>query len=366
MSTVTNIYILVLVSSLFILSSCGGSSSGDERSSNTENIPGDVLNPSVSGRFFFESGDSAYVKDLQTGINTLIPHTDWENQNDLYPLGIASFYAQASMYDGVEFLVQVDSCKRNGPDVLDTEITCFSIQDYNGNYTGGFDLLNQVLGFAKLSRDRQYVALFRGLSDDWLAIYSRDGEFISNNKIDSASFDWLPDGRIVYGQGNQFVFTDPYSTLQVNTLTLSSSLEGSLTNLSVSPDGSRIAFSMFLSGNFAAVQSIPYVMDLDGMNIRQLAMRPGGSSPIMGAPVWSPDGGSIFLTAGGASGQDPNAPGVLGYGYVIPSSSNKVMVLSSDDGEKSPEVIRLKHYLLGQAGNVVTERFSNYSYSWQP
>jgi len=359
-------YFLRVLLCLLVLSaiSCGGSSGSDNVSASVGD--NNILNPLLSGKLLFEYNDSAYLKDLKTGVNTKIPNTDWPKQGNIFPDAFASFSLNAPPHNSDEFIVKVNSCKQAGADILSPYLACVALQDYNGNYSNYFDIAEDISSSVKLSRDHQYVAFFRDLDDDWLAIYARDGTFVSNRKVGLSSFDWLSDGSIVYSESRRFVFTDRYSTLPTDYLTLPDTIDGSLSNISVSPDGLRIAFSMYQNGNLAAVYAIPYVMNIDGKNIRQLARRPEGTSQIIGAPKWSPDGLSIFLTAGGASGQDLGSPGVLGYGYVIPSNASEIMILSSDDREKSSDVIRLKHYLLGQAGNIVTERFNNYSYSWQP
>ncbi len=354
-----------------VLTACGGGGGGSSNNDQTDSQgsagDGSVVNTGLSGQFFFVYQDAAYVKDVQTGVNTKIPNTDWEDQNNRFPSGVAAFYATASSYDQAEFVVEVDRCQRSGPDPLDPYETCIAIQDYNGNYTGGFNLLYSLSSSVRLSRDRQYVAMVRDLDDPWLAIYTRDGTFISNSQVETSSFAWLPDGRLIYAQDRRVLFTDPYSTVAVTQLTLPATMPtGVIGWLAVSPDGSRIAFSIIQESNFAVTHAIPFVMNTDGSNIRQLAREPNEPSPNIGPVTWSPDGQWMFLRAGGADGQDPNAPGVLGYGYVIPANEDRALVLSPIDSERSPAVIKLRHYLIGSAAETLTDRFSSTGYSWQP
>ena len=85
-----------LMLSFALLISCGGGS-GDSSSSqnnNNQNIGGDSssLNANIEGKLFFEYQDSAYLMDISSGAYTLIPNTDWDEQNNRLPSGDCAIF----------------------------------------------------------------------------------------------------------------------------------------------------------------------------------------------------------------------------------------------------------------------------------
>ncbi|TPN88948.1 TolB family protein [Aquimarina algicola] len=373
MNTLKQIFPAALIIVVLFLCAC----SNDSRSTSEDlDANSNLLNPGITGKLFVHENDyGSYLLDLASGIFTEIPNTDWENQNDRFPSGVANFWAIPAKYDHQEFIIKVRNCKRVNDDVLSPSLTCIAIQNYKGEYVSQFELLYAVRGSVHLSRNREYLALFRNIgqsvsSDKWLEIYDREGNLISDQKLDETSIDWLPNGRLVYIQNRSFIFTEPYSTTPDYQLTLPEMISGSPGQISVSPDGTRVAFSMIHTSNFATTRATPYVMNSDGTNIKQLADVPGEEFPIINSPTWSPDSKWILLKEGGAQGQDLNTPGVLGHLYAIPSDLDKVVMLSSIDDEKSPEAIRLKRYYKDTEPNEEkpnpTDRFPNWGLYWLP
>ena len=302
----------------------------------------------------------------------LVFRLHWDSQNESFPNATATFWAYSSGSSSGEFALKVRNCKKANSDPLAPKLSCIAIQNYSGAYATQFNMLYDVFGPAKLSHDGQFIALFRktGISvssSERLEIYNRSGDLVSSYPQDETAFQWLPDGKILSLSGRNFRFTDPYATKPIYQLTLPDNLPGTPGQLSVSPDGQRIAFSIIDSSNFATTHATPYVMNIDGKNIRKLATTPD-DSPVINNPIWSPDGQWILLAEGGASGQDSNTPGVQGYLYVIPSNADRVMVLSIIDSEKSPEAIRLNRYFIGSdlPGNAITKRFPSWGVAWLP
>jgi hypothetical protein len=308
---------------------------------------------------------------MATGKYTVIPNTNWREQKQRYPLagGMADFYAYPVDYDRSEFIVEARNCKRSG-DVLAPNFTCIAMQDMNGNYLGQFDVLYKITSSSiKMSRDKQHLALFRRVgqsvsSDEWFEIYDRHGKLISDKKLEPRSFAWLPNGRIVYTKGRSFYFTkEPDSngpTTQADealTITLPDNLEGRPGQIAVSSDGTQLAFSLITKitvGRYPlfeeTMDSIPYIMNVDGTGIRQLAttLNTDISEPRINSPKWSPDGRWILVREGNFAGTTGGGGQVLGKPgnfYLLPTEDmGKIFMLTLTDSVRSPEVRLLRRH----------------------
>lgn len=350
-----------------LTSACGGGDSGPNANGGDPPSSG-ILNAGLSGSLFFTEDDEAWNMSVATGKYTRISNTNWPYQKDRFPRGgLSDFHALPTDYDGFEFVVTVKDCKS------DPERSCIVIQDKNGSYSEQFEVFGKA-SRATLSRDRQYIALFRRSisTDSQLEIRDRSGALISYLKLDRRDFAWLPDGRIIYGVGRSLYFTSSYSTQVESILTLPASLQGTVRQIAVSPDASRLFFTVEgprKGGSFEYIK--PYVMNINGASIRQLATT-SDNAPLVGdASTWSPDGQWILFREGGAASSGSANPGFNGYFYVVPTEdTGQIFTLSLIDIERSSEVRLLRRYSFSDNpanldGSTTYRSFTN-DIAWLP
>ncbi len=70
---------------------------------------------------------------------------------------------------------------------------------------------------------------------------------------------------------------------------------GQPTQLSVSPDGARIALDLVTNSNTNSTTSTVWTIDADGTNAQQFARSQSGFQDRVGQPQWSPDGQWIVV-----------------------------------------------------------------------
>jgi Tol biopolymer transport system component len=217
----------------------------------------------------------------------------------------------------------------------------------------------------QLSPDKQYIAMFRSLADDWLEIYSRSGDLVSSTKVSENNFAWLSDGRIVYVNGRRFIFTYPNSTEAEYNLELPGGLapDAFIGIFAVSPNEEKIVFNLVTSE-----YSKPYIVDINGNNIRQLADVPSDYSyKVINEPQWSPDGKWILLKQG-VSAVSGGTQGTRPYLFIVPSDlDEKVLILSAIENQRSPEVREFIRYeSFDNKGSVTNRALSSTALFWIP
>jgi len=383
----------IKVGFLFLLSAiligCGGGGSGGGGSSNGSGGDGGsgnggsdgggstgggdtgALNSGISGKFFFEDSDNAYLMDIDSGEYTLIPNTDWEDQEDQFPLGIAYYDAKSFASDDA-FLLTVAQCKPHGGDSALYQDTCIAIQEFTGNYRANFTVEFDVIGRAKPSYDGQFFALFRDADYEVLEVYDLSGNLISDFGVKAANFEWLPDGRIVFiYEDRSFIITEPYSTDQSGGWTLGDSVDpGVVSNLSVSPDGAKIAFTIINDGTLVSEKATFWMLDVESGSVRRIADAQNGDlEDAFHESAWSPDGTKIAVLEGGATGSDSSNTGVPANMYVLPSDSTEVLVVSQDANLRSPNVVMLKRFLYKDkppSDNSESDGFPEWKFDWLP
>lgn len=164
----------------------------------------------------------------------------------------------------------------------------------------------------KLSPDGRYILSFwrnlsegEGPDDVRLTVFDTrssrpvkrgsrlDGKLMLGNLAD-----WLPDGRYVYRAARKLYVSSPTAgsdrllaelPLPDSVITGGSTAGGAV---SVSPDGTRLAFTMGESRGSSRDTHI-WVVNLDGTGLHRLTSAPNprsGSNFNFGSPTWSPDG----------------------------------------------------------------------------
>jgi hypothetical protein len=306
---------------------------------------GNDLNPGISGKLFFIEDNQAWFMDISSGTYELVPNSDWEAQDDKFELGIAEYYAKPFNAES-QFLLTVDNCVNRANSFA--EDACVIVQDFGGNYGAEIILEDSVHGPAKPSYDGQYFAVFRDLGDDWLAIYDMAGNFVSNTQVDEAPFAWLADGRLVYvADERTFRITDTLSTSGGSAWTLPDGMgSGEIGRLSVSPDGSQIAFTLRTDGSLVSEDASFWMITVATGSIRRIAeVNDGGLEDAFHESAWSPDGSMIAVLEGGSGSVDPNTGlGAETRMHLLPSDASEVLVISSDSALQSSEVITLRRY----------------------
>ncbi|MES9853150.1 MAG: hypothetical protein ABW170_15140 [Candidatus Thiodiazotropha sp. L084R] len=211
---------IFLIIFLILITGCGGGGGGDgeEDQPTPPDNNGNALNQNLSGYLYFQDYlQYIYLIDASTGLVKYITNTDWENQRERFPSGVATFYSQAWQNNSTEFLMVAADCKHSNPDPLSAMMSCIAIQDYEGNFLSQMNITGVVSTGARLSPDGQYIAFYRDLDEgrsdqEWLEIYNRNWELVSDKKDSSKKFVWLDNGSLMYSHNRHFVFTDKHST----------------------------------------------------------------------------------------------------------------------------------------------------------
>jgi Tol biopolymer transport system component len=362
------VFTVISITSLFV--ACGGGGGGDGGTNTpTTNLNGN-LNPKLTGNLLFEYDDNAWLMDVSSGNYTKVPNTYWATHETIFD---AANYFWLHMGTNLhkEFIVaSLDDCNRDN--AFKNEV-CVGIQDLDGNYLANYRFLGDSQGPAKLSNDNQYFAIINedgSAHEDSLQIYDRAGNLISSHVVSTQNFDWLDNNKIIYTEDRKFVITEELSTNPDRQLTLPSGLDGTIGDVEVSPQKDKFAFTLITSGTLVSTHSTPWVVNVDGTELRQLAVSTSDDPPpSISSPRWSPDGKWILLREGAYSGSSPYNPGSNGYAYVIPAENmGKRFVLSILDEERSPEVFFLNRYdriESNPSGSVVNNHFSD-NVSWIP
>jgi hypothetical protein len=360
-----------VLSTVILLTACGGggdNTANSQQSTNTD-ISTDALNPDLSGKLMFEDDGNAWLMDMSSGAYTTIPNTNWLYHDNYYG-STNDFWLDMGPIHKNEFTVTtLDDC-----DIEDTtSAICVAIQDLNGNYLAHIRFLGDARSSSKLSFDTQYIAIIRqGIysHDKELRIYDRSGQQLSSRFVSVRDFEWLHDNRIIYATDRELVITDELSTNPSHGLALPSGMEGTIGTIELSPDGGKLAFTVVTSGTLVSTHATPWVVNIDGSGLRQLAVsRSETPPPSIVHPRWSPDGKWILLKEGAFTGNSPLNPGSSGYAYVVPAQDmGKTFTLSIIDSERSPEAFLLNRYErieTNPTSRVVNKHFSS-SVSWIP
>jgi hypothetical protein len=364
------IVIFYVISSALLVVGCGG---GGGESSKTTNDPppSGILNPNLSGKLLFEHEDNAWLMDVSSGSYSKIPNTYWVGHDNIF--GSSNYFWLHTRPDPDDrFIVtSLENCDTQAG--ANKYYICVGIQNFDGNYLSSFKFYGKSKSAAKLSLDNQYFAIMNEdplANETELQIYDMGGQLVSNRVVTAGDFEWLSDNRIIYTSDRKFNITYELSANPHEELTLPNGMEGKIGSVEVSPTGDKFVFSLITSGTLVSTHATPWIVNIDGSGLRQLAVTPSSSSPpSITSARWSPDGKWILLREGEVTGADPLNPGSLGYGYVVPAQDmGKTFVLSIIDEKRSTEVRLLNRYETidtTPSGGVVQKFFSD-TPSWIP
>jgi len=334
------------------------------------------LNPGLSGSLLMRAplGASRSVvrllmrMDLRSGRYELLPYSNWRER---FPrTDDFSFVAFPMLYERGGLALTAPSCEP-------TE-SCVAILDARGNYQDVHLFDSLISQPARLSRDGSHFAVVERFSGGVreLGVYRSTGEFVSSGSDISSTDepDWLPDGRLVFpGNSNRsFFFTFPFSAEVANNFTLPQSVEGSIREFAVSPDGARIAF--VLESPAAETDRELWTMGVaDGALKRVARAAPPTSSGanVLGRLTWSPDGEFILIQQVSDIRTGIIVARDRPWLMAVPTDSETTLTIGQD-GTSSAEVIQLRRFELRRDSNDqlqlgdITTTFEPGRTFWQP
>lgn len=334
---------IALAFMLALLPGCGGGGGGGHKGGANAVEPGggventtdegngsNSLNKGLNGAIYYTRGDSnAHVKlDLATGLETIIPQLSGSVVNtsitrlveyDIDEANQQIVVAHYSNYLG-DSQVSIDSLDKN-----------FEVKHHFFKY--GTDPAS-----LRVSPDGKYVSM-RWWPDDsnygrYLMVFDREGQKLWETMEISDPFGgsrpyirnhvWLNDNSgILISEGNAIFIVDWTKNAERRIIRDFDPLGLQLNwALSISPDGSRIAFN--LSSGRGEENTHIYTMKTDGSDLKQITNGVDGESEA----TWSLDGNTIFVVSGGWETQiTKNCSGRL---FAV-SADSELAVLPEED-----------------------------------
>ena len=334
---------------MLVATGCGGGGGGDGGSGEvptygTTNLPGRLVVQSATGpatAFDLRNGQRASWPSSRTGGN------DWYGSTD------------------PGFMLRLGAGGPNGTQIAER------IRTTDWTATGATINLPGSFTRPKVSPNGKYILTFWQPGSDpaqlRLTIFSTEtGEIVKRGSqldgeiVSSSPAGWLPDGRYVYLAGRRLFESSPTMAESILRATLSAlpsnsasgndaDIKSNGSQLSVSPDGQKIAFSWTAPrpGKENTDDSNIWVAQADGTGLHQLTSPSDPTSPLRfnyGNATWSPDSQWVAaaLYMGGVSvapifPPDQSFPGVpggivgatgcaLNPVFVLPASAEKVAI----------------------------------------
>ncbi len=260
---------------------------------------GGGLNAGLGGRLFYDgfygdgSDNGGFVElDIGNGGGRLLPLQAGLDSTDVSGLFVNR--------DASEMAYQ-----HNEPESGDDDYEQIVLQTLDGTRTASFEVLDYLSGEPKISPDGQRIAVEWHSIDAGdaggvpiVTVFDRSGAIVVRWR-NADEWDWLPDGRLVMAARNQLFVTNA-ALDQVNPI---AELSDDIGGVSVSPDGSRLAFGMV--GHV-------WTMGIDGNGLRRMS----SAREAVHSPAWSPDGRHLALRL------EAGCPEV----HVIPADGERVSV----------------------------------------
>jgi len=313
---------LLLIALLAVLlGACGGGggSGGDDSSDPPDDSgnpppdsgspPPDDPNGDLSGKLYFDSPEDYVGVDLVTTERTVVRGDD--------------AFASASA-DGGRFVTTAEPLDDDaeGQDLL--------VLDKDGVAVSRLHFDDFVGGRPRLSPDGQYVAFGYDYAND-LVVYDLDGRPVAELLEDASDWAWTPDGRLVATKGDAIWISDTGLSAMDRLQRFS---DDTPRFISVSPDGSQLAFTL---GDLGTLDNHVHVMPIDGGDARQLTTSPINED----GPAWSPDGQWIIVRQGiSYEGAASNTPDDCPRLWAVPADA---IAAELADGESGAQ-LRLSEY----------------------
>ena len=296
-------------------------------------------NTNLPGRLILSTEGPAEIYDLRTGRGAILPTSATGGDRWHASTNPATILRMGPGPDG----------KRMAERLKTSDWTAIGPSSLIG---GSFNLV-------KVSPDGRYFLTFwaPSTSDDRiLTIFDaetgamvKSGSPLDNETVISSPAAWLPDGRYVFLVKRSLYVSSP--TTSANTLVATLPLpdnsvfqdgnsQSGFSQLTVSPDGQKIAFNWRVPRR-NTMDSHIFVANVDGTGLHQLTAPPDASSPLSfgyGGASWSPDSrwvSAVLYMTGSTIAPvfppDQSFPGVPGG--IIGSTgcaTNPVFVLPAD------------------------------------
>lgn len=215
--------------------------------------------------------------------------------------------------DGTEFAaIESDDHEMLAPDDHTTELVIFGL---DGRANARFGRAGWIGAPVRLSADRQRVAFAYEGDDgqDLLNVSDREGRVLARYS-GLSSWDWAGDGSL-YAAGGDTLYrigADLGPPVPVQRFPGDQPM-----NVAVSPDGTRLAFSL---GDREARRNHVHVMNVDGSALRQLTTSASNEDN----PAWSPDGREIAVRQGLVYGIALEPTGSCATAWRVPADGTRV------------------------------------------
>jgi len=350
-------YLVITV--VFVLISCGGDSDelvglGDNSSveiatdGNQVSSASELMNPLVEGSIYYggeSSASNTYLMDLRTGNIATFPNsTNWDEFYD----GSEFIYSEPIRHGEGGAVLTILSCG----DIFDVNTSCIVVVDSQGRLMHAFSVGFDVYGSAKLSHDKQYIAMVieDAENDNYLYIHTVDGERVSSRQIGgNYPFHWLADGRLLIEEPTIFVLTEPHSTIAAVDISFNNDNDGWIASSDISPDSSKVAYIAARSVAEGVLTELR-MLELETLRIKPVLGTPNADiGNTLATPSWSPDGNWILVNLGTRNSGAIGTPlgNIPNSYYAVRADHSERLTVDSyiDDTESplGPLLVRLKN-----------------------
>ncbi len=267
---------ILSISTMLILSACGGGESGSPQSgaavenTNGSSLPG--VNGWLTGKLYY--GNSKYYDELNVATGTVRHIYNYYVGNNAMPNPGGQEFAHGSNDSESSYKME--------------DIVFFNLE---GQETGRRAINGRVDDVVKISPDDKYVAFRWNVSQDagGLIVLERHGSWERNFGSSSiAGYDWTSDGRLVFSREKDIFVVDNLVSGDPRKI---ASLSGYPFSIGVSPDNRKIAMLVTPDDvNRAHV----FTMGLDGSDYHQVSTSNWFESSV----AWSPDGQHLAIKKG--------------------------------------------------------------------
>lgn len=333
------------------LTACGGGGGGDDVATAPTPAPAPGPAPggglptygstNLPGRLIVtDNEDAPRLFDLRTGLSTTAP---WNS----------------TVRTGWTVATGTSSLARTEPGANGTT-SVQRIRATDGAALGAALAIGGTFNRPKYSPDGRYLLTFWQPGDDpnarrLIIADATTGQIVRNtskldNKIVTASpAAWLPNGNYLYLDGRDLYESSPTATVDTLRASLTGLPDNSVSQnnidlvsedvyLSVSPDGTRIAFNWRQRRGTVDSDTALWTANVNGTGLRQLTAAPDANSSLVypyGSLAWSPDGQWIagVLYMGPSAGTPVTLPaatfpdGSAVTGTTVACNYNPVFVL---------------------------------------
>jgi hypothetical protein len=263
----------IIFATVFIVACRGGNEGGGQAAGQ--------FNGSLQGQVIM---DGKRV-DLATGaVRVVVP----EYNNGDKPLVTA-------IANGSEYVETKRFCDFHESEFFD----CLIFRDAQGreNFRSRMDGWELQSRLPRISADGQLITVI-DTDKQTLLIIDRVGNILDSSRRRVAGAAWTKDGALVYSSGQSIyrVASSQLTNKAADTLIQRfDKKDGKPIHLSVSPDGTRIAFSLSTYYSSSMIRLTVWTINIDGSGSQLFARSKDGSHDLKGWPIWSPDGQWILI-----------------------------------------------------------------------